>query len=158
MHISRKILVSACLSGECCRYDGGRCTDERLLEVLKEVEWIPVCPERLGGLPTPREPAEIIGGDGREVLSGQAVVRTENGMDVSAQFIGGAQKTLEIARREGIKKAILKQKSPSCGCGSIYDGSFSGKLIKGDGITAILLKQSGIICISSDNIIVPGFF
>lgn len=146
-----QILISACLVGECCRYNGGHCKDERLLKALAAIRCIPVCPEQLGGLSTPREPAEIIGGAGNEVLLGQKAVRTRTGKDMSLTFIKGAQKTLEIARREGIKKAILKQNSPSCGSEWIYDGSFSGRLRKGEGVTAALLKKAGIS-------VVPGCF
>ncbi len=107
-----KILISACLTGVFCRSVGGRCKDKRLLDAVEGFELIPVCPEQLGGLSTPREPAEIIGG--HNILSGQrAIIQTRTEHDVTSAFINGAQKTLEIARREGVNRAILKSKSPS---------------------------------------------
>jgi uncharacterized protein YbbK (DUF523 family) len=148
----KKILISACLIGAYCRYDGKRCKDMRFLSALPYAEWVPVCPERLGHLPTPRIPSEISGGDGNDVLAGKASVLAETGDDVSLSFIEGAKKTLAIAEREKVDIAILKSKSPSCGCGSIYDGSFSGRLKKGDGITTALLKQADIPCLSSEEI------
>ncbi len=148
-----RVLISACLTGECCRYNGGHCRDEGLLTALKGFELVPVCPERLGGLLTPRKPAEIIGGEGHNILSGQGTIQTRTGHDVTSFFINGAHKTLEIAKREGVGRAILKSKSPSCGCGSIYDGSFSGKLKTGDGVTAALLKKEGITCQTSEEFV-----
>lgn len=150
----RKILISACLTGICCRYNGKHCKDERLLASLEDIELIPVCPEQLGGLPTPREPAEIIGGEGKDVLSGHATVQTQSGKDVSSFFIDGAQKTLEIAGDKGITMAVMKQKSPSCGCGFTYDGSFKRRLMSGDGVTTALLKQKGIICRAAEEFII----
>jgi uncharacterized protein YbbK (DUF523 family) len=149
-----KVLISACLTGVCCRYDGGHCRDGRLLAVWAESVLIPICPEQLGGLSTPRQPAEIIGGEGHNILSGQGAVHTQAGKDVTSLFINGAQKTLEIAKREGVERAVLKSNSPSCGCGSIYDGSFSGLLRAGDGVTTALLKKEGIICQSSQEIVI----
>jgi len=99
----------------------------------------------LSGLPTPRPPAEIQGGDGRDVLEGRARVVNIEGKDVTAEFLAGAQKALRIAQRRGIKEAVLKARSPSCGVGQIYDGSFSGRLREGDGVTTALLKRGGII-------------
>jgi len=150
----RKILISACLTGVRCRYNGQHCKDERLLASLADSELVPVCPEQLGGLPTPRKPAEIIGGEGKDVLSGQATVQTQSGKDVSSFYIGGAKKTLGIAEDDGIKMAVMKQKSPSCGCGLTYDGSFQRQLISGDGVTTALLKQKGIICQTAEEFII----
>lgn len=148
-----KILISACLTGVCCRYDGGHCRDERLLADLAGSELIPVCPEQLGGLSTPRQPAEITGGSGIDVLAGVAAVQTRTGEDVTSFFINGAQKTLEIAKRAGVERAVLKSKSPSCGCGWIYDGSFSGLIIPGDGVGTALLKKEGITCQTSEEFV-----
>ncbi|MCD6247463.1 MAG: DUF523 domain-containing protein [Candidatus Diapherotrites archaeon] len=135
-------LCSACLLGIKCRYDGKDNLNERVIELAKREKLIPVCPEQLGGLPTPREPAEI---------QGNRVV-TYSGKDVTEYFERGAKKVLKIAKLLGIKEAILKQKSPSCGSGKIYDGTFSGRIIEGDGITARLLKKNGIRVISEEEL------
>lgn len=127
-------IVSACLAGLCCRYDGGDNADERVITMVSEGRAVPVCPEQLGGLPTPRPPAEIINGQ----------VLTQNGVDVTGQFVRGAEESLKLARMLGATRAILKARSPSCGSSRIYDGTFSGKLIEGDGIFASMLKQEGI--------------
>ena len=121
------------------------------MDLLKEQQVIPVCPEQLGGLPTPRSACEIINGDGHGVLKGTAEVRDKNGVNKTAQFLLGAQETYEIAKRSGIKLAILKSRSPSCGNGQIYDGSFTGRLTAGDGVTAALLKDKGIRVISDED-------
>lgn len=127
-------IVSACLAGLCCRYDGGDNADERVIDLISEGKAVPVCPEQLGGLPTPRPPAEIVNGQ----------VLTQNGVDVTGQFVRGAEESLKLAKMLGIKKAILKARSPSCGSAGIYDGTFSGKLIDGDGIFASMLRNEGI--------------
>ncbi len=106
---------------------------------------IPVCPEQLGGLATPRPTAEISGGTGADVLEGRAEVRTSSGADVTDNFTRGAREALSIAKAAGAREAILKAKSPSCGCGLIYDGTFSGRLVEGNGVTAELLIRNGII-------------
>ncbi len=144
-------LCSACLLGIKCRYNGKSKSNYKILKLAKKETLIPVCPEQLGGLPTPREPAETTG-DGLEVLNGKAKVVTKSGIDVSKKFINGAKQTLRLARILNIKEAILKQKSPSCGCGKIYDGTFSNKLIKGDGVTAALLKKNGIKVITEEDL------
>lgn len=133
---TEKILVSACLAGAQCRYDGRANLHVRIQEWVKEGRAIPVCPEQLGGLPTPRIPAELTA-DGTQVIN-------KAGEDVSEHFEKGAQATLQIALQEGVRCAILKSKSPSCGCGKVYDGTFSGQLREGDGITTRLLKAHGI--------------
>ena len=106
---------------------------------------LPICPEVSGGLPTPRPPAEIQGGDGGDVLEGRARVVNIEGKNVTAEFLAGAQKALRVVRCWDIKEAVLKARSPSCGLGQIYDGSFSGRLVEGNGVTAALLKREGII-------------
>lgn len=138
------ILVSACLCGVNCRYNGGSKPDAGVLALLREGKAIPVCPEQLGGLPTPRPPAEIQEGDGAAVLLGSARVRNKEGRDVTEEFIKGAEETLRIGRMFQAERAILKANSPSCGCGSIYDGTFSGGKRQGDGVTAALLRENGI--------------
>jgi len=142
---SSLLLVSACLVGIPCRYDGGSCSHDQLQALAAQGDVLPICPEVSGGLPPPRPPAEIQGGDGDEVLEGQAGVVNTEGKDVTAEFLAGAQKALRVAHRWDIKEAILKARSPSCGVGQIYDGSFSGRLVEGDGVTAALLKREGII-------------
>ncbi|HQO57842.1 MAG TPA: DUF523 domain-containing protein [Candidatus Omnitrophota bacterium] len=128
------MLCSACLLGVCCRYDAESKPHQGVVSLLGREIVIPVCPEQWGGLPTPRLPSEI---QGRRVVA-------QDGTDVTQAFQRGAQEVLKMARLMGIKKALLKQRSPSCGCGQVYDGSFSGKIISGDGVTASLLKSSGI--------------
>lgn len=144
------LLVSACLVGIPCRYDGGSCPHDQLQTLAAQGDVLPLCPEVVGGLPTPRPPAEIQGGDGGDVLEGQARVVNIEGRDVTAQFLTGAHKALRVACRCDIKEAILKARSPSCGVGQTYDGSFSGRLVEGDGVTAALLKREGIIVRNED--------
>ena len=132
--MKEKILVSACLLGINCKYSGGNNYSEEVMEFLKDYEIIPVCPEQLGGLPTPRPASEIVG---------DKVINIE-GNDVTANYIKGAEEALKIAKMLGVKKALLKAKSPSCGNGKIYDGTFSGTLIDGDGITTKILKENDI--------------
>jgi uncharacterized protein YbbK (DUF523 family) len=135
-------LCSACLLGIKCRYDGKSARNRKVIMLLKAETLIPVCPEQLGGLPTPREPAEIRG----------ERVFTRSGKDVTENFERGAKEVLKIAKLYGIKEAIMKQGSPSCGSGRIYDGTFSGKTIKGDGITTAVLKENGIKVITEEDL------
>lgn len=130
------LLISACLLGFECKYSGGsnRLPAERIAALKEEYRLIPVCPESAGGLPTPRDPSERLG---------DRVVSVK-GKDVTAEFTKGAETALWLARRYGCKKAILKRSSPSCGGEKIYDGSFSGTLIPGEGVTAELLRAHGI--------------
>lgn len=131
-------LVSSCLAGVNCRYDEKNNENKIILKLVKEGKAIPVCPEQLGGLPTPRVPCEII----MDENSNKKIVN-KDGKDLTKEFIEGAEKTLAIAKAKGIKKAILKSKSPSCGCGLVYDGTFSGTLVKGNGLTTELLIKNG---------------
>ena len=135
-------IISACLIGIPCRWDALSKQQDKIIEIFKQGELIPLCPEQLGGLATPREPSEIVGD---RVLS-------KNGKDVTDEFYRGAKIILGIAKELNCTQAILKAKSPSCGCGKIYDGTFSGKLINGDGITAKLLKENGIEVITEEDI------
>ena len=137
-----KIIVSACLAGLRCRYDGETKPCEKVVEMVAAGKALPVCPEQLGGLPTPRVPAEMRGGR----------VMRQDGVDVTAEFIRGAQESLMLAQLVGATKAILKSRSPSCGSEAIYDGSFSGKLIPGDGVTAALFKANGIHVITEEDL------
>ena len=139
-----KILVSACLLGIGCRYDGKEKANDRVLKLLNDpdVVLIPVCPEQLGGLPTPRIASE---------RSGDRVVN-QAGEDVTAQYWKGAEAALKMAELYGCKKAILKERCPSCGCGAIYDGSFSRQTIPGNGVTAELLLNHGIVVLGESKL------
>ena len=136
-----RILVSACLLGLCCRYDGKSKANERVLRLAEKHELIPVCPEQLGGLPTPRPPAEIR--DGRVINC--------LGQDVTAQYEKGAAETLRLYGLLHCDCALLKARSPSCGSETVYDGSFSGTLIPGRGIAAKALSQQNIPVLSEES-------
>jgi uncharacterized protein YbbK (DUF523 family) len=130
------VLVSACLLGEDCKYDGGNNYNEQVVAFLKAGDHhaVPVCPEVMGGLPTPRVPAEIADG----------IVTTRDGRDVDAAFRHGAAEALRVAQEHGVQLAILQPRSPSCGVKSVYDGTFSGNVIPGMGVCAALLREHGI--------------
>ena len=138
------VVISACLLGVRCRYDGGDSRNETAIKQAEQSELIPVCPEESGGLPTPRPPAEIVGGDGGDVLDGKAKVMTADGADVTEAYLKGAHHALRVAQSNAATHVVLKARSPSCGCGNIYDGTFSGTLTSGDGVTTALLKRHGI--------------
>ncbi len=129
-----KLLVSACLLGENCKYDGTNNINRDVIALGDVFELIPVCPECFGGLPTPREPAE---------RTGDRVI-TKSGLDVTEEYFDGAEKTLYIAQECNAHAALLKENSPSCGCGRIYDGTFSKRLVSGNGVTAQLLIDNYI--------------
>ena len=138
------IIVSACLLGENCKYSGGNNKSENVIKYLEDKEYILVCPEQLGGLSTPRNPSEIItygNKDGNDVLSGCTKVLSNKGIDVTKNFIQGAEETLKIAIEHNAKTAILKAGSPSCGYKKIYDGTFLGNKIQGMGVTAAILNK-----------------
>lgn len=137
------LIVSKCLAGFPCRYDGKTKPDPEIVMLVKKGLARPVCPEEMGGLPTPRVPAELTG-PGELVLIGKAHAVTHDGRDVTREYAAGAYAALRAAKECGAKCAILKSRSPSCGEGEIYDGSFTGRLVPGDGVTAALLKQNGI--------------
>ena len=137
---------SACLLGVSCRYDGKSKPDKNVVEFSKKEKLFRFCPEQLGGLPTPRPGSEISGGK----------VINEYGEDISRYLEVGAKKVLELLLQRNIKKVILKQNSPSCGCGSIYDGTFTGNLVPGNGITTKLLKKNRIEVVSEKNFIENG--
>ena len=134
-------LVSACLAGVSCRFDGSSCARKEIRQWVAAGKALPVCPEQLGGLPTPRPPAEIVQGDGEDVLLGDAKVINDLGADVTPAFLRGAQETLKLAQLIGAQEALLKERSPSCGCTQIYRDSV---LTSGEGVTAALLRQHGI--------------
>ncbi|MEU2879947.1 DUF523 domain-containing protein [Streptomyces sp. NPDC007070] len=138
------ILVSACLRGVPCRFDGRDKATPESAEAVAGRTVVPFCPEVAGGLATPRRPAELVGGDGQDVLDGTARVVDDTGRDVTAEFLAGARRALEAARRTGCAEALLMPRSPSCGRGEVYDGSFTGALTTGDGVTAALLERHGI--------------
>ena len=140
--MKEKLLVSACLLGENCKYNGGHNYTPTAEALRERFEVIPVCPEQLGGLSTPRVPSERAGDR----------VLTRDGRDVTEAFRQGAEKTLSIAQAEGAARAVLQVRSPSCGCGTIYDGTFSGTLVPGKGVTAQLLEQNGVKTYSSTQI------
>ena len=136
------ILISACLLGVACRYDGLSRPMSSIPFDVKGFTFIPVCPEILGGLPTPRVPAERVG---------KTVLRRD-GVDVTAEYQRGAEETLRIAKLYDCRYAILKERSPSCGSGEIYDGQFSGALTNGDGVTTELLKAQGITVVGDSEL------
>lgn len=137
-----KIMVSACLLGENCKYSGGNNRREQVLAFVEGHEVFPICPEVMGGLPTPRTPAEIVEG----------IVFNKDGVNVDNEYRLGAKMALEIAKRENIDMAILQPRSPSCGAREIYDGTFSGRKIPGMGITAALLKENGFRVVDADEL------
>ncbi len=140
--MKERILVSACLLGVNCKYNGSNNENKAVLEYLRDKDIIPICPEIMGGLTTPRNPSERLN---------DKVISNDN-LDVTENFKRGALETLKLAEKLGCKKAILKSKSPSCGSNYIYDGTFKGNLIKGDGITAELLKKQNISILTEKDI------
>jgi len=136
------IFVSACLLGENCKYNGGNNRSENVISFLADKTYLAVCPERAGGLSTPRPPAEIVGGR----------VMDREGKDVTKEFLQGAEDTLALAKVHCPELCILKANSPSCGCGEIYDGTFSRKKVKGNGKTVELLLKNGFSVISENQI------
>lgn len=137
-------IISACLAGVHCRYDHKENGIDEIKDLIKKQPTIIVCPEQMGGLTTPRPPVEIVGGDGNDVLNGKAKLMNNKGKDVTEEFVKGAVEVLSIAKEYNIKRVILKSGSPSCGSGYIYDGTFTGEKVEGDGVLAALLKRNGI--------------
>lgn len=137
-----KIAVSACLLGENCKYNGGNNYNNKLVDFVKDHEVIALCPEVLGGLPTPRLPAEIVNG----------LVKQENGKSVDNEFKKGAKKALDTVKKNKVDLVILQSRSPSCGVNNIYDGSFTGKLIEGRGVFANILKENNIKVIDVEDL------
>ncbi|MEG1311006.1 MAG: DUF523 domain-containing protein [Romboutsia sp.] len=142
------IAVSACLFGINCKYTGNNNENDIVIKYLKGKQYILICPEQLGGLSTPRNPAEIINGNGYNVLNDESKILDNKGIDVTYKFINGANESLKILNMYGCKKAILKEGSPSCGSNFIYDGSFLGKKIDGLGTTTALFRNNKIEVIS----------
>ena len=139
-----KVLVSACLVGENCKYNGKNNKNEKVLEYLKDKEIILVCPEVMGGLTTPRLKSEILASDNKTVIN-------EKREDVTGYFVNGAKKALEKAIDNNVKVAILKERSPSCGSKKIYNGEFNGTVIGGNGIFARMLKENSIVVLSEED-------
>ena len=144
-----------------CAYDGKArplAADVAEQLALFSGGWIPVCPEQLGELPTPRRPVELLGGSGLDVLQGNARVVSSDGQDVTRTFLRGAEETLYLARRFGCTEALLKARSPSCGVKQHYDGSFTGRLVSGSGVTAAALCRAGLRVVDSDEgqVLRPG--
>jgi uncharacterized protein YbbK (DUF523 family) len=152
--VMERILVSACLLGQPVRFDGtGRRSDDALFEGWRsEGRLVPFCPEVRGGLPVPRPPAEISGGFGDDVLDGRAKVVTNDGADVTGNFVVGAWQALEQARACHARIAILKEGSPSCGSLRVHDGTFTGRKVPGEGVTTALLERHGIAVFAEDAI------
>jgi uncharacterized protein YbbK (DUF523 family) len=145
--VEESVLVSACLLGVHCRYDASTNPAADLVARLGGGRIVPVCPEQLGGLATPRPPAHLEGGDGDAVLDGRARVVTDAGVDVTDQYVRGAAEVLRLARAYGARRAILKERSPSCGCATVH---CDGALRPGTGVTASLLQRDGIALESLD--------
>jgi uncharacterized protein YbbK (DUF523 family) len=146
------ILVSACLLGEDCKYNGENNYSSEVEELLAGEEVVTVCPEKLGGLSTPREPAEIIEGTAEDIWDGEAKVVNKEGEDVTPYFIRGATNTLFRARKNDCELALLKARSPSCGSKEIYNGNFAGTTKPGQGVTAFLLEKKGIKVFNEEEI------
>lgn len=137
-----RYIVSACLCGICCRYDGTAFAIDRFMRMAENGLALPVCPELLGGLPTPRPPCELLGDR----------VFDKDGLDMTNAFLKGAHRTLELALQHQIRLAIFKERSPSCGCNMIFDGRFKGSLIPGQGVTTALLRQYGITVFNEETV------
>lgn len=149
----QKILVSACLLGQPVRYDGSGAGSYALLQQWQaQGRLLVLCPEVSGGLPTPRAPAEIPGGQGAAVLDGQLPVRDVTGADVTGAFLAGAALAVELAERHRVRYAVLKARSPSCGNRETYDGSFTGTRVSGEGVTAAALRRRGIQVFNEDEL------
>ena len=145
-----RILVSACLAGINCRFDKKNKVNKKIKKLVEEGKAVCVCPEELGDLPTPRPRSEILNAKGEDVLENRAKVINKKGEDITSNFIKGAYKVLDIAKRYKISKAVLKSKSAACGKENIYDGSFKSKLIKGNGVTCALLLKNNMKVLTED--------
>ena len=147
-----RVVVSACLAGVACTHEAEPKTRDWAVKLVAEGRAVLVCPEVAGGLPIPRPAAEIVEGSGEDVVAGRARVISEDGDDVTQQYMAGARKAADAARAANAKLAVLKARSPSCGCGKIYDGTFRGELRAGDGVTAAMLKQEGLEVVSDEEV------
>jgi uncharacterized protein YbbK (DUF523 family) len=149
------ILVSACLLGTCCNHEGRASVRPRVQRLSESARLVPICPEVVGGLTTPRTGAELVGGDGVDVLAGSARARTHAGDDVTDAYLRGAAAAVELARAVGATRAVLKARSPSCGSAQVYDGTFSRTLHDGVGVTAAALRAAGIAVESDEDLAAP---
>lgn len=147
------IVVSACLAGLKVRYNGTHCLNSRIQKMVEENKVTTVCPELLGGFSTPREPAEIVGGDGEDVLNGRAKVIQKSGKDVTELYVKGAYETLKKAKEVDATIVVLKEYSPSCGSEMIYNGEFKSEKITGNGVTTALLRKNGFKVISEEDLV-----
>ena len=150
-------LVSACLIGINCKFTGGNNLDDKVLKLLKDEAFVPICPEQLGGLPTPRDAAGSLNGSGDDVIDGKSEIYNIQGEDVTENFIRGAYEALSIARLCGIEEAVLKQESPSCGCGKTQwmkneNGKYVHYTVPGNGVTAALLMRNNIRVVSHEDL------
>ncbi len=143
--------MSACLAGVNCKYNGESNLHPALKDLAEQGDVLLVCPEELGGLEVPRSPSEIMQGTGEDVLCGTAAVINREGKDITSNFVKGAQTALDLAKDQKIDLAILRRRSPSCGCGFIYDGTFTSTLRSGDGVFVALLKRNGINVLSDED-------
>jgi uncharacterized protein YbbK (DUF523 family) len=148
MELVALLLVSSCLAGQEVRYNGTHCLHEKIRQLIDQKKAVSICPELLGGFPVPREPAEITGGDGEDVLDGRARVIEKSGRDVTELYITGAYAALKKAEELQVSTVVLKEFSPSCGSSVIYNGEFTGGKVAGDGVTSALLKRNGIRVVS----------
>jgi uncharacterized protein YbbK (DUF523 family) len=146
------VLISACLAGVACTHAAEAKTRDWALQLIADGRGVTVCPEVAGGLPIPRPEAEIVGGGGADVLDGVARVRTVDGADVTENYVRGAEAAVAAAARSGATLAVLKARSPSCGCGAIYDGSYSGRLVEGNGVSAAALRRAGVEVIADEDV------
>lgn len=146
------ILVSMCLAGINCNYKGESKPNDKVIQLIKMGKAIPICPEQLGGLTTPRSGARILSGNGNDVLEGKTRVITDDGNDVTEQYIKGAKETLEICKKFNIKVVVLKQGSPSCGNKKTQGGEKERKIVNGIGVTVALLKKHGIVVYSEEDL------
>lgn len=147
---AKKYIISACLIGKNCCYDGGSRHQAVIRGLFDNQEAIALCPEELGGLKVPRPPCEIFAGNAEDVLKGKAYIFNREGKDVTINIIKGCREFVRMARECAVKKAILKARSPCCGLGKIYDGTFTGKLRKGNGVAAELLLKDGVDVITDE--------
>ena len=152
------IAVSSCLVGIECRYNGSHSLVEKIKGLVEQNRAVLICPELLGGFSTPREPAEIVGGTGGDVLDGTAKVVEKSGNDVTKLYIKGAYKALDIIQEINVKYVVLKENSPSCGSNIIYNGEFANTKIAGEGVTAALFNRAGIRVISEEQFLNTSSF
>lgn len=146
------IAISACLMGSKCRYNGSSALNNELFELVKNRSVLLFCPELLANLPTPRAPVEIVGGNGYDVIKGQAMVMDKDGINMTEAFMGGAQRAVDLFKKHTVSAVILKERSPSCGINEIYDGRFLRTLVKGCGVLTALLLHNGFKIFSDEEL------